>query len=43
VVIIDDCRPDYTFDGAHAAYLEFAAQRGLPVEIVLDKLGVLWR
>lgn len=43
VVIIDDCRPDYTFDGAHEAYREFAYHRGLPVEILLDKLGVLWK
>lgn len=41
VVVIDDCRTDNAFDGAHQAWSEFIAANGLAAEIVEGKLAVL--
>jgi O-methyltransferase len=44
VLVVDDCDPDPfddTFDGAGAAFREFAAQIEQPAEVVCGKLGIL--
>jgi O-methyltransferase len=41
IIIVDDCQPDQMWDGALQAYEEFARDRDLPAEIVLEKLGIL--
>ena len=41
IIVIDDCQPDQMWDGALQAYQEFARERNLPAEIVLEKLGIV--
>jgi O-methyltransferase len=41
IIIVDDCQPDQMWDGAFQAYQEFARERNLPEEIVLEKLGIV--
>jgi O-methyltransferase len=41
VMLIDDCMPHQLWDGALAAYEEFAASNGIERRIVLGKLGVI--
>jgi hypothetical protein len=41
IIIVDDCQPDQMWDGALQAYEEFARERNLPMEIALEKLGVV--
>jgi O-methyltransferase len=41
VLIIDDCRPVNEWDGALQAYEEFIKSRGIPREIVCEKLGLI--
>jgi len=41
VIVVDDCEPDQMWDGALQAYQEFAREKNLPAEIVLEKLGVV--
>lgn len=42
VIVVDDCQlEDGRWDGAYQAFNEFTQQRGLPGEIVADKLGII--
>lgn len=41
IIIVDDCQPDQMWDGALQAYEEFSRERNLPMEIALEKLGVV--
>jgi O-methyltransferase len=41
IILIDDCMPHELWDGALAAYEEFAMGNGIERSIVLDKLGVI--
>jgi len=42
IIIVDDCDPsNRNFEGAWHAYTEFVANKGLPEEIVLKKLGII--
>ena len=41
IIIVDDCTPQNKYDGALAAYQEAIAERGLPVDIRFDKLGII--
>lgn len=41
IIVVDDCRPNRRFDGAYQAYMEFVATHDLPVQIILQKLGVI--
>jgi hypothetical protein len=41
MIIVDDCQPDQMWDGALQAYQEFTGERNLPVEIFLEKLGIV--
>jgi SAM-dependent methyltransferase len=41
VLIVDDCRPNDMWDGALRAYEEFIKAKGIPREIVYEKLGVI--
>jgi hypothetical protein len=43
VIVVDDCQPDTSFDGALVAYEEFIRERDLPSEIVCEKLGLIKR
>jgi O-methyltransferase len=43
IIIVDDCQPDQMWDGALQAFQEFARERDLPAEIVLEKLGIVRR
>lgn len=44
VIIVDDCSASDTYyDGADAAYKDFATANQMPVEIVHSKLGILRR
>jgi predicted O-methyltransferase YrrM len=41
IVIIDDCKDNNVYDGAYQAYIDFTNEMNLPVNIVLDKLGII--
>jgi hypothetical protein len=41
MIVVDDCIPDDRWDGALQAYTEFVKSRGLPVNIVGKKLGII--
>jgi hypothetical protein len=41
IVVVDDCKLGEYYDGAAVAYEEFVQQRGLPREIVEQKLGII--
>ena len=41
LVVIDDCRTDHAFDGAHQAWSEFITSHGLVSKIVENKLAIL--
>lgn len=41
IVVVDDVKPNSTFDGAYQAYVEYVERHGLPKEIVHGKLGVI--
>lgn len=41
IVVVDDCKPNNTFDGALQAYVEYVEKHGLPKEIAHGKLGVI--
>ena len=41
ILLIDDCKPDERWDGALAAYEEFASRMGFEPQIVFDKIGVV--
>ena len=41
VIVVDDCKPGNTFDGAYQAYCEFIGERKLTSLIVHDKLGII--
>jgi predicted O-methyltransferase YrrM len=41
IIVVDDCAPGRTWDGALQAYVEFVNAHSRAPEIVLDKLGVL--
>ncbi len=40
MVVVDDAKPNSLFDGAFAAYAEFADRIGAPRESVYEKLGI---
>jgi O-methyltransferase len=42
LLVVDDCAPDNTFDGALQAYEEFLAKTKFRSEIVCGKLGVIY-
>jgi hypothetical protein len=41
IVVVDDCERGKLWDGALQAYEEFVSERGIPAEVVAEKLGVL--
>lgn len=41
IVVVDDVKPNNTFDGAYQAYVEYVETHQLPEEIVHGKLGVI--
>jgi len=41
MIVIDDCLPNDTFDGALQAYTEFARYEGISTYFMLEKLGVI--
>ena len=41
IIVIDDCMPAQSFDGALDAYREFISAHGLPEQIVQEKLGTI--
>ena len=41
MIIVDDCAPNSKYDGALQAYTDFTRERGLPLRLTLDKLGVI--
>lgn len=41
IIVVDDCKPANSYDGALQAYEEFLQQEGLPKEIAARKLGIL--
>lgn len=41
VIVVDDCMSHDLWDGALAAYEEFAAQNGIERDITLEKLGIV--
>ncbi len=41
IVVVDDCMPHELWDGALAAYEEFAVENGIEPDIRLDKLGII--
>ena len=41
IILVDDCRPNLKYDGALAAYLEFAEEHDLPIDIREEKVGVI--
>ena len=40
VIVVDDCVPNRKYDGAYEAYVEFAHEYGLEIDIRPDKLGI---
>ena len=43
IIVVDDCMPHELWDGALAAYEEFAAQTGIEPDIRHEKLGIIRR
>lgn len=43
IIIVDDCKADYVWEGALQAYEEFVAEKGLPREIAAERLGIVRR
>lgn len=43
MIIVDDCLPNDTFDGALQAYTEFTRDKGMSPRFMLGKLGVISR
>lgn len=41
VIVVDDCKPNYIWEGALKAYEEFVAEKGLPREIAAERLGIV--
>jgi len=41
IIVIDDCQAPHLWDGALQAYEEFIQEKGLPKEIIAEKLGIL--
>jgi predicted O-methyltransferase YrrM len=41
IVVVVDCTPDQKYDGAGAAYVDFAGRLGAPVNIRNDVLGII--
>jgi len=41
IILVDDCMPHELWDGALAAYEEFALDSGIERDIVLEKIGII--
>jgi O-methyltransferase len=41
IILVDDCMPHPQWDGALAAYEEFAVNHGIERNIVLEKIGII--
>lgn len=41
IIVVDDCKPNSLWDGAEQAYKEFCRERGHPIDIREEKLGIL--
>jgi hypothetical protein len=41
IILVDDCMPHELWDGALAAYGEFALDSGIERNIVLEKIGII--
>lgn len=43
VIIVDDCMPNNKYDGALQAYIEFCNSKNIEINIVEEKLGLLYK
>src|SRR5262249_8183564 len=41
IIVVDDCKPKDIWDGSLQAYEEFVQSRGLPRQIVSERLGII--
>jgi len=41
IILVDDCVQQYLYDGAYQAYQEYAGEKGIKPEIILNKIGII--